>query len=138
MSISFPSTLSKPSGITASPSGTKRPAFGTLYGFDSSGGEGGGGAFTNQYSVDFDGTNDYLDTGTSFQSTFRSDFLLGLRMKRHRELKLTLELEVILPLEMMFLATLMVVLFICGLDITIHEQLRPSHTHATLIGIILF
>jgi len=42
MSISFPSALSKPSGITASPSGTKRPAFGTLYGFDSSGGEGGG------------------------------------------------------------------------------------------------
>ncbi len=42
MSIGFPSALSKPSGITASPSGTKAPAFGTLYGFDSSGGESGG------------------------------------------------------------------------------------------------
>jgi hypothetical protein len=44
MSIGFPSATSAPSGITALPSGTKRPAFGTLYGFDSSGGGGGGGA----------------------------------------------------------------------------------------------
>jgi len=62
MSISFPSALSKPSGITASPSGTKAPAFGTLYGFDSSGGEGGG-AFPNQYSVETDGTNDNIAIG---------------------------------------------------------------------------
>ena len=66
MSISFPSTLSKPSGITASPSGTKAPAFGTLYGFDSSGDEGGGGAaFSNGHAVSFDGTDDYIDLGTS-------------------------------------------------------------------------
>jgi hypothetical protein len=82
MSISFPSTLSKPSGITASPSGTKAPAFGTLYGFDSSGGDSGGGAaFTNGHSVSFDGTNDYLDTGTNFQSTFRSDFTISTWFK---------------------------------------------------------
>jgi hypothetical protein len=42
MSIGFPSATSAPSGITALPSGAKRPAFGTLYGFDASGGEGGG------------------------------------------------------------------------------------------------
>ena len=34
MSITFPSAISKPSGITALPSGVERPAFGTLYGFD--------------------------------------------------------------------------------------------------------
>jgi hypothetical protein len=34
MSIGFPSATSAPSGITALPSGAKRPAFGTLYGFD--------------------------------------------------------------------------------------------------------
>ena len=37
MSIGFPSATSAPSGITALPSGAKRPAFGTLYGFDTSG-----------------------------------------------------------------------------------------------------
>jgi len=42
MSIGFPSATSAPSGLTALPSGLKRPAFGTLYGFDASGGEGGG------------------------------------------------------------------------------------------------
>ena len=40
MSIGFPSATSAPSGITALPSGAKRPAFGTLYGFDASGGGG--------------------------------------------------------------------------------------------------
>jgi hypothetical protein len=44
MSIGFPSAISKPSGLTALPSSAKRPAFGTLYGFDASGGSGGGGA----------------------------------------------------------------------------------------------
>ena len=58
MSIGFPSATSAPSGITALPSGAKRPAFGTVYGFDSSGG--GGASFSNQYSVEFDGTNDYI------------------------------------------------------------------------------
>ena len=42
MSITFPTTnLKVPSGITALPSGAKRPAFGTLYGFDAQ--QGGGG-----------------------------------------------------------------------------------------------
>ena len=64
MSIGFPSATSAPSGLTALPSGVKRPAFGTLYGFDASGG-GGGGAFTNGYSGNFDGTNDHaITTGT--------------------------------------------------------------------------
>ena len=40
MSITFPSAISKPSGITAIPSAVSKPAFGTLYGFDSSGGDG--------------------------------------------------------------------------------------------------
>tara|TARA_B100001093_G_scaffold447793_1_gene452950 strand:+ start:1461 stop:2252 length:792 start_codon:yes stop_codon:yes gene_type:complete len=62
MSIGFPSATSKPSGLTALPSGLKRPAFGTLYGFDASGGEGGGGSsFVNQYSISLDGTDDYMD-----------------------------------------------------------------------------
>ena len=39
MSLAFPTTaLKKPSGVTAIPSGFKRPAFGTLYGFDAQGG----------------------------------------------------------------------------------------------------
>ena len=29
--------------------------------------------FTNTYSVDFDGTDDYMDTGSTFESTFQSD-----------------------------------------------------------------
>ncbi len=64
MSLSFPTTsLKKPSGLKAT-SGIKRPAFGALYGFDSSGDDAGGGAsFTNQYSVSFDGTDDYCDCG---------------------------------------------------------------------------
>tara|TARA_B100001146_G_C16109192_1_gene402853 strand:- start:629 stop:919 length:291 start_codon:yes stop_codon:yes gene_type:complete len=44
MSITFPTTnLKVPSGLTALPSGVKRPAFGTLYGYDAQGGGGGGG-----------------------------------------------------------------------------------------------
>jgi hypothetical protein len=44
MSLQFPTTdLKKPSGITAIPSGLKRPAFGTLYGFDAQGGDADGG-----------------------------------------------------------------------------------------------
>lgn len=40
MSITFPTTdLKVPSGITALPSEMKRPAFGTLYGFDAQQGE---------------------------------------------------------------------------------------------------
>jgi hypothetical protein len=50
MSITFPTTdLKVPSGITALPSGMKRPGFGTLYGFDAQQGGGGGGvAFSIQ------------------------------------------------------------------------------------------
>ena len=66
MSLSFPTTaLKKPSGLKAT-SGIKRPAFGALYGFDSSGGDSGGG-FTNQYSVSLDGSDDEL---TIPQGTF--------------------------------------------------------------------
>jgi hypothetical protein len=43
MSLTFPTTdLKKPSGLTALPSGLKRPAFGTLYGFDAQGGSSAG------------------------------------------------------------------------------------------------
>lgn len=63
MSITFPTTdLKVPSGITALPSGMKRPAFGTLYGFDA---QGGGSSFANGTSVDFDGTNDYMAVSPS-------------------------------------------------------------------------
>jgi hypothetical protein len=66
MSITFPTTnLKVPSGITALPSGMKRPAFGTLYGFDAQGGDAGGGGIENEYSVDFDGANDYCAIGSS-------------------------------------------------------------------------
>lgn len=34
MSITFPSVVSKPSGITALPSAVERPSFEKLYGFD--------------------------------------------------------------------------------------------------------
>lgn len=38
MALTFPTaSLKKPSGVTAIPSGLKRPAFGTLYGFDAQG-----------------------------------------------------------------------------------------------------
>tara|TARA_R100000900_G_scaffold99144_2_gene76650 strand:- start:279 stop:1175 length:897 start_codon:yes stop_codon:yes gene_type:complete len=46
MPLTFPTTsLKKPSGVTALPSGLKRPAFGTLYGFDA---QGGASALTDQ------------------------------------------------------------------------------------------
>ena len=62
MALTFPTTsLKKPSGVTAIPSGFKRPAFGTLYGFDAQGGGGGGApAFSNTLGALFDGTNDHL------------------------------------------------------------------------------
>ena len=40
-------------------------------------------SFQNQYSVDFDGTNDYLDTGSSFSSTFQSDYTISSWFKRN-------------------------------------------------------
>ena len=68
MSITFPTTALKvPSGITALPSGMKRPAFGTLYGYDAQGGGGGGGGggWSNQNAASFDGTDDHLYFGSS-------------------------------------------------------------------------
>ena len=43
MSITYPSAISKPSGITAIPSAVERPEFGTLYGFDALQEDAGGG-----------------------------------------------------------------------------------------------
>ena len=61
MALTFPTTdLKKPSGLTAIPSGFKRPGFGTLYGFDA---QGGAPAFSNSTSVSLDGTDDYIDVG---------------------------------------------------------------------------
>lgn len=44
---------------------------------------GGGGAFSQQYSLDFDGTDDYLDTGSSFSSTLQSDYTISTWFKRN-------------------------------------------------------
>ncbi len=58
MSLTFPTdTLKKPSGLTAIPNQFKRPAFGTLYGFDAQGGDP---PFQNGLSANFDGSDDYL------------------------------------------------------------------------------
>ena len=61
MSITFTDQLDKPSEITAIPNQLLRPIFGASYGFDVPVGGGGAPAFANQYSVSFDGTDDYLD-----------------------------------------------------------------------------
>ena len=37
--------------------------------------------YTNTHSVSFDGTNDYIDTGASFQSTFRDSYSFSFWMK---------------------------------------------------------
>jgi len=91
MSVTFPTTdLKVPSGITALPSGMKRPAFGTLYGFDAQGGAGGGGpSFSNGSSVDFDGVDDYMSVAAnasldttgdwSFSCWFYADDLGGYK-----------------------------------------------------------
>ena len=42
---------------------------------------GGGAALENNYSVDFDGSNDYLDIGATFQSTFRDSFTISMWIK---------------------------------------------------------
>ena len=64
MSLAFPTTsLKKPSGLTALPSGLNRPAFGTLYGFDAQGGD-------SQFNIDIRDTHSNIiarsgdDTGT--------------------------------------------------------------------------
>lgn len=70
MALTFPTTsLKKPSGVTALPSGFKRPAFGTLYGFDAQGVDDTP-PFTNEYSLSFDGTNDYVDCGGASDFSF--------------------------------------------------------------------
>jgi len=38
-------------------------------------------SWSNAYSVSFDGSNDYVDTGTNFQSTFQSDFTISTWFK---------------------------------------------------------
>ena len=38
-------------------------------------------SFSNTYSVDFDGTNDYIDTGSTFQSTYRSNHTISFWFK---------------------------------------------------------
>lgn len=82
MSITFPTTdLKVPSGITALPSGMKRPAFGTLYGFDAQQGGGGEVAFSNTYSVQFDGTNDYASIPADSAINFSGDMTLSLWVK---------------------------------------------------------
>lgn len=40
-----------------------------------------GSAFSNTYSVSFDGSNDYMDTGSTFQSTIRGGFTYSFWMK---------------------------------------------------------
>lgn len=70
MALAFPTTsLKKPSGVTAIPSGFKRPGFGTLYGFDAQGGA--APAFPNSYSLSLDGSNDYLSVDTSVLNFYR-------------------------------------------------------------------
>ena len=41
----------------------------------------GGGAFSNEYSVSFDGSDDFMDTGSTFQSTIRGGFTYSLWLK---------------------------------------------------------
>ena len=41
----------------------------------------GSASFANEYSINFDGTNDYFDTGSTFQTTFRSSFTIGFWIK---------------------------------------------------------
>ena len=43
----------------------------------------GGGGFSNSFSLDFDGTDDYLDPGTNFGSTFQSDYTISNWFKRN-------------------------------------------------------
>lgn len=82
MSLTFPdATTKKPSAITGLPSEFKRPAFGTLYGFDASGGGGSSGAFSNGTAVDVDGTNDQVTLGDASTTLFdfgTSDFSLSI------------------------------------------------------------
>ena len=42
---------------------------------------GGVGSYTNAYSISFDGTNDYFDTGDPFTTTIRGSFTIGYWIK---------------------------------------------------------
>jgi hypothetical protein len=72
MSLKFPTTgLKKPSGLSSVlPNKFKRPAFGTLYGFDAQG-EADAPTYSNTLALELDGTNDYLAVSAS------SDFSFG-------------------------------------------------------------
>jgi len=69
MALTFPTTsLKQPSGLTGIPSGFKRPAFGTLYGFDAQGGGGAPAPLSNTHSCDLDGSNDRGKTSVASTS----------------------------------------------------------------------
>ncbi|MBU25042.1 MAG: hypothetical protein CMD99_03320 [Gammaproteobacteria bacterium] len=76
MSITFTSSLLKPSGITASPSGLKRPGFGTLYGFDVPK-DTGTASFANRYAIQFDGVDDNISCSIP-TSLMASDFTTSI------------------------------------------------------------
>ena len=72
MSLQFTSDARPPSNVTLLPNSLIRPAFGELYGFDADADTGGGGAFSNGFSVQLDGTDDILtlDSTESFSGEF--------------------------------------------------------------------
>ena len=43
--------------------------------------QGGGGSYANEYSISFDGTNDYIDTGNNFYQTFQDSFSISMWFK---------------------------------------------------------
>lgn len=59
----------------------KRPAFGTLYGFDAQQGGGGEVAFSNTYSVQFDGANEYASVPADSAINFSGDMTLSAWVK---------------------------------------------------------
>ena len=62
MSLTFPTTTQKkPSGLTALPNQVKRPAFGTLHGFDAQGGA--SAICTNDYYIDLSEVGDRISCG---------------------------------------------------------------------------
>lgn len=77
MSLNFPTTaLKKPSGLTAAlPNQFKRPAFGSLYGFDA------GALFVNEKSVSFDGTDDKMTLPNLSYLSGASAFSLSMWFK---------------------------------------------------------
>ena len=76
MSITFTDQLDKPSGITALPNQFIRPAFGTLYGFDTP--QTPAPSFSNTYSVGLDGADDYVDCGAIAALNSAANFSLSM------------------------------------------------------------